>query len=296
MTSNLCNILLISDNLGYTALIQGFLAESSRCSLAKGLDFGLTSVDSLFQALSLLQEKSFAVIIVDLLLQEERGIPTFVQLRENFANIPIIVQIKNSDEHLIVLSMQLGADGYICLEALDCNLLIYQVRLAIERQRYLAVLGERQQQKQQELEFRELEHLVGSRTSITARMFGSELLRESLPDLFAELVKHYGDLLDLCLEEKAYKVEHNISDKLRVLADKLGFLKASPRDVVEIHTTSIRKKNQEVTLAKAQAYVSEGRLLILELMGYLVSFYRKYYIGLNNIKLAPKSSSFNPHE
>ncbi|MFO0149079.1 MAG: response regulator, partial [Microcystis sp.] len=124
-----------------------------------------------------------------------------------------------------------------------------------------------------------------------AKMFGSEAIRQSIPDIFQELVQNYGDLLDLALEEQAYKVEHNLSERLRSLADKLGFLKASPRDVVDIHTTTLRKKNQDVTLAKAQAYVSEGRLMVLELMGYLVSFYRKYYIGLSNIKLFNNTQS-----
>ena len=61
--------------------------------------------------------------------------------------------------------------------------------------------------------------------------------------------------------------------------------------MVDIHTTTLRQKNQDVTLAKAQAYVSEGRLMVLELMGYLVSFYRKYYIGLSNIKLFNNTQS-----
>jgi hypothetical protein len=102
------------------------------------------------------------------------------------------------------------------------------------------------------------------------------------------MVENYGELLDLALEQRAFRVEYPISDRLRVFADKLGFLKASPRDVIDIHTTTLRKKNQDLTLAKAQAYVSEGRLIVLELMGYLTSFYRKHYIGLSNINIFSK--------
>ena len=58
------------------------------------------------------------------------------------------------------------------------------------------------------------------------------------------------------------------------MADELGFLKAGPRDVVQIHRAVLKKKTREVVIAKAQAYAEEGRLLALELMGHLVSYYR----------------------
>jgi len=79
-----------------------------------------------------------------------------------------------------------------------------------------------------------------------------------------------------------------LSERLRVLADKMGFLKASPRDIIELHTVTLREKNQDVPLAKAQGYVTEGRLMVLELMGYLATFYRKYYIGLSRLNLTAK--------
>jgi hypothetical protein len=120
-------------------------------------------------------------------------------------------------------------------------------------------------------------------------MFGAESLRECLPDIFEDLTQSYGKLLDLALEQRAYKVDYHLSERLRSLADKLGFLKAAPRDVIELHTTSLRQKNQDIPIAKAQAYVAEGRLLVLELMGYLTSFYRKYYIGLSTVNILPNS-------
>ena len=61
--------------------------------------------------------------------------------------------------------------------------------------------------------------------------------------------------------------------------------------MVDIHTKALRQKTQDANLAKAQAYVGEGRLMVLELMGYLTSFYRKYYIGLSNIKIIQSTAS-----
>lgn len=290
MSSSLCEILVIEDDIDKIDLLQRLLSNADKSSLAQGLSFVYTITNTLQQGLDTLKEKTFDVIVLDLSLPDAEGIDSLVKLRRQAIKIPIIVQTEDEDENIVVKAFQLGADGYIKTDNLDTNLLIYQIRLALERQQYITNLEAQQQKQQQEREFQVLEKLINSgNTSITARMFGSEPIRESVPDIFREMVQTYGKLLDLALEQRAFKVEHNISDHLRALADKLGFFKASPRDVIDIHTTTLRQKNQDVTLAKAQAYVSEGRLMVLELMGYLTSFYRKYYIGLSNINLFSKA-------
>jgi len=288
MTRELCRILLIEDEPATVKLIQRLLLKAPQCSVAEGLTFTLTHVQDLQETAEKLAGEKFDLILLSLEISVPSGLNVLVKVRKLADGMPIVVQTSSDDEKLVVKAFQLGADGYLQLNNIDSNLLAYQIRVAIERQQYRTNL----KHQQQEAEFRELEQLIaGVQTSITAKMFGYETIRNSIPDIFQELVQNYGELLDLALEEQAYKVEHNLSDRLRTLADKLGFLKASPRDVVDIHTTTLRQKNQDVTLAKAQAYVSEGRLMVLELMGYLVSFYRKYYIGLSNIKLFNNTES-----
>src|SRR5581483_951867 len=116
--------------------------------------------------------------------------------------------------------------------------------------------------------------------TVAAQSLGLKPLREIMPDLFEELVQHYGELLDLALEQRIYKVNYQISESLRALGDQLGFLKAGPRDVVQIHHTALQEKASNVTLSKSRAYIEEGRLLILELMGNLVSYYRNYTLSM----------------
>lgn len=113
-------------------------------------------------------------------------------------------------------------------------------------------------------------------SAVTSGLFGKDPLRKSAPYLFEELVRRYGELLDLALDERAYKVEYDLSGELRLIANRLGFLKAGPRDVVEIHSSVLKQKSSENNPQKDQAYLEEGRLLVLELMGYLVSYYRYY--------------------
>ena len=129
--------------------------------------------------------------------------------------------------------------------------------------------------EQLERELRSLDRISGSPGSaVTAKTFGLMPLREGQPDTFNDLVQGYADLMDLALEERAYKIEHNTSETIRSLAEQLGFLKAGPRDIVEIHTSALKTKSSGATFQKAQAYAEEGRPMVLELMGYLAAYYR----------------------
>ncbi len=112
-------------------------------------------------------------------------------------------------------------------------------------------------------------------TGITGRMYGVVTLRDGFSDAFSELVRSYEELMDLALEQQAYKVKHDISGRLGAMAESLGFYKAGPRDVVDIHTTALKEKTRKTaTVEKRKAYTGEGWIMVLELMGHLASFYR----------------------
>lgn len=113
----------------------------------------------------------------------------------------------------------------------------------------------------------------------TARSFGSMPLRESAPAAFAELVAAYGALLDQAVEHRAYRVETRGADAIRALSDRLGFLWARPRDLVQIHTAALATKDSAGTSPRASAYRDEGRILLLEIMGGLVMHYRRLSLG-----------------
>ncbi|OWK44526.1 PAS domain S-box protein [Fimbriiglobus ruber] len=134
--------------------------------------------------------------------------------------------------------------------------------------------------EQLELEMKGLERLAGPPpAAATAQAFGAVSLRESHPDLFGETVGRYARLLDDALEQRQYKVTHNVSEELRRLSDRLGFARAGPRDVVDLYTAALKEKTAEVLPTKARAYAEEGRLLLVELMGHLVSYYRAASLG-----------------
>jgi hypothetical protein len=59
------------------------------------------------------------------------------------------------------------------------------------------------------------------------------------------------------------------------VADHLGALRAGAREVAELHARALRQKTRGAPAARVGALIAEGRLTALELMGHLVSYYRR---------------------
>jgi len=161
----------------------------------------------------------------------------------------------------------------------------------------VADLTERKKVQEANLRIEQLEQELKSlarlsppqRTAATAQAFGLQPLEQSSPNSFKQLVCRYGDLTELALEQRDFKVRHDISGKLQDIADELGFLKAGPRDVVEVHIAALRgKTGSAVNHARAQAYIEEARVMVLQLMGHMVSHYRTYSMGAPPVKTREK--------
>jgi hypothetical protein len=135
--------------------------------------------------------------------------------------------------------------------------------------------GEERGRERRHEEIRSLERLATTGTGVTAAALGLPSLRAALPDEFASLAQRYGDVLDQALDQRAFRVDHRLPEQLRALANRLGFLKAGPRDVVELHSVALKGRLSGAAAQKAQAYVEEARVVVLELMGYLAAYYRE---------------------
>ncbi|MFP4374600.1 MAG: PAS domain-containing protein [Spirochaetaceae bacterium] len=109
---------------------------------------------------------------------------------------------------------------------------------------------------------------------VTRDSFSQHTLRERSPADFEKVCESYQDILKAGLEEKIYKSEAPVTPRLRRLAAALGLLDAGPKDVVELHVCALRNVTAGVSDTRARALNEEGRLLALELMGYLVTVYR----------------------
>jgi PAS domain-containing protein len=182
----------------------------------------------------------------------------------------------------------IGKDAIVVAEMRSVEILwegedayLISLRDVTERKKAEQAIAEANEErvKQMELELSSLIELSqASQTGVTAGEVVT--LIESFPDTFRNLVAGYGELMDLALEQQAYKVEHDISGRLGAMAEKLGFYKAGPRDVIDIHTTALKEKTRKIAGAeKKKAYSGEGWIMVIELMGHLVSFYRNLTQG-----------------
>ncbi len=137
----------------------------------------------------------------------------------------------------------------------------------------------KRQLEQKEEEIRTLERLSrGPAAAVTARLIDMAPLRQYAPTVFNDLVREYAAAMEMALERRIYKTENPLSEMLRNMAEKIGFLKGTPRDVVDIHRVALKRKSEEAQPPKVQGYVEEGHLLLVELMGYLASRYRHHAV------------------
>ncbi len=167
-----------------------------------------------------------------------------------------------------------GADGYL-IQPVEPLELVASIRGLIRmRDAEAAARRSAQRVEQLERELKTLGRLLASTTPATLPDPGHGPLREDRPEAFLELTERCGSLLNLALQQQRYRVEHDISAALQEMGQRLGALGAGPRDVIEIYGAALKSQSSGTTAARARAYVDEGRMLVLELMGHLVAYYR----------------------
>lgn len=281
-TSQPIRILLVEDSPSDAALVRELFSG------VPDLVFEIEQVQRLSDALSRLEQQAFDVVLLDLGLPDSDGVDTFARLHRQAPDVPILVLTSLEDEATGLKAIRSGAQDFIGKKHLQSALLKTSVRYSVIRAQ---VQLERDQAKQRDEQARELDGITRlatpADTTITARMYSASPLCETAAKEFKAAVAEYSDLLDVALEQRVFKTDNRSSERLRELGQQLGFLRAGPRDVVEIHTAALRTRIENVPAAKAQAYVEEGRIAALELMGYLTGYYRSYYSAAKTREAKP---------
>ena len=272
-----CQVLLVEDELEDIEIVKGMLDSTRSAFFKRG--FELTCAETLSEARQVLGEREFDVILLDLMLPDNRNMDGLKELQVHSLNSPIIVQTALEDEVVAVKALELGACGYLPKMASDRNLLLYAIRSAIERQRQLI----NAEPQQQELDV--LENMMKN----AGEPKQDNSLKQRMPDVFAELQQRYEKLLDRFVEQRIYKVEYELSGDINVAIEQLGYLQATPKDLIELHTSILKQKQN--TRKNNKAFTIEGRYLLLELMGKLAAYYRRYYIGLNKLNFSQNHQS-----
>jgi DNA-binding NarL/FixJ family response regulator len=123
-------VLLIEDNKADAKFVERRLDASQR------IKSKLSHAEWLLSALTLLKNRHFDVILLDLSLPDSHGIDTVVRVRREAPNTPIIVLSGQEDVTVAIRSMEAGADHFVVKKAdMTSEELERELLYAIERSR-----------------------------------------------------------------------------------------------------------------------------------------------------------------
>ncbi len=144
---NPIKILHIEDNPGDAYLVQETLKEATDSNQAD-----LAPAETLAEAMRLLNESKFDVVLSDLSLPDSRGLETFTRLYARTPETPIILLTGLEDESLGLEAVRAGAQEYIVKGTLNEKALWRVISDAIERQSLRRSLIESEQRYKRLLE------------------------------------------------------------------------------------------------------------------------------------------------
>lgn len=262
------------------AVIGGSDAEFAWVRSALGVDGEMTWVaeraDEPAAAMAMLGRRNIDLIVYVLDAGSgQAGLATLRRVREFAFSTPVVCLANFDQDDDMTTVIRAGAHECVDRRHPNTEGFCRAVRSAIARGGFLRSLEERQENAARDREMGGLSSIGNlSPLPITGRSFGMMSLIDRAPHKFSEFVAQYSALLDLALEERTVRVESRLSEELHNLADRLGVFGAGPRDIIDLHKSAITCRLEGQPLRRARAYVEEGRLVLLQIMGFLASFYR----------------------
>ncbi|HKY03744.1 MAG TPA: GGDEF domain-containing response regulator, partial [Blastocatellia bacterium] len=122
---------MVEDNRVDALFLQAVL---SKAGVEKA---GIETAGCLNEALCLILEKEFDVILLDLSLPDAEGLETVRKTHMYSLDVPIIVLTGTDDEEIGIESVKAGAEDYLIKGKIDGPLLVRSIRYAIERHRLI---------------------------------------------------------------------------------------------------------------------------------------------------------------
>ena len=129
ITMTRVRVLLVENNDADAAYVAEILKSQA------GQAFTLERVKSLKDAKAMLRDKTFAIILVDLTLPDSKGIDTFISLRSQFTDIPIVILSGVNDNQLAYEIIRRGAQDYLVKGIVSGDSIVRCLKYAIERKR-----------------------------------------------------------------------------------------------------------------------------------------------------------------
>ena len=126
---NIIKVLLVEDNEDDTRLVKELLSHDCPGK------FVIETVNRLQEAIEIIKQEEFDVVLTDLSLPDSDGMETISRIQESNSNLPIIVLSGQESESLAMKIVQSGAQDYLVKGQGDGYLISKALRYAIERKR-----------------------------------------------------------------------------------------------------------------------------------------------------------------
>jgi DNA-binding NarL/FixJ family response regulator len=242
--------------------------------------FECEHVDRLARAFERADRGDIDAVLLDLGLPDSQGLDTFRKIRQRMPSVPTIVLTGNDDEDLALQAVWAGAQDFLVKGKFDAKLLAHSLRYAIEREGARIESDRRQKVEFEEREVNAMVRLInpqggawGQATPAAAEP--GDAGAGSAEQDAEEVRRTYADMMELSQQRRTVRdVPARVTEGLRAVAMRMGRRDLGPKDVIELHDATLKAKTQGLPPAKALYYLEEGRRLVLELMGHLVTYYR----------------------
>ena len=234
-------------------------------------DFELIKAGDLKEATEQLRVHSVEVIVLDLRLPGTSGADTVRVVRNAVAATPIVVLTGSDDDALALECIEAGAQDFLTKSELTSRNLKRAIGYSINRERRAQQIDMQRTMSQ----YRSLSS-AQQNTVVTAALAGSGAVAVRSPAVYEHIVSAYQNLL-APLTEILRTQESSRAMKEHIIT-AIGDASGGPRDLIDIHLEALERTfSAQPEGPQARTLAIEARLLALEMMGFLVDYYR---IGL----------------
>jgi DNA-binding response OmpR family regulator len=269
-------VLVVEDN---PELTQYLTLELQDVELIPGRPTGVTAASDLQQAMGMLQENGVDLVLLDLGLGDSSGLDTLFRVTDRVPAVPVVVVTGTDADELAERALLAGAQDFLVKGAFSGEELLRRLRFTLARHRHTLEMLTARAQRHDEDHLTRLESLGVAGVGVASRSLGRVSLAETYPEAFSSAVQHYGELVRGRLEERGLHVDYQVSSRTRAVAWDLGHLRATPRDVVDVHLQALRALTEGRSRSRANALFRSGEALLTETLGHLASFYRAQLLG-----------------
>ncbi len=127
MKNKIIKILYIEDEIDHAILIGELIEE------ATNVNYKMTHVQQLDEALVELDNERYDIVMLDLSLPDKQGVESITTVNERAPDIPVVVMTSMDDESMAIKALQKGAEEFLVKGEMNSHALSRVLRYAIIR-------------------------------------------------------------------------------------------------------------------------------------------------------------------